>query len=113
MTLAEKAIVGLCLFIAFVVWTGECRAESRVYLGIGLAHYSNIDAGEPFNDDHEDNMDHLGVSVEYQKHLESGYFYTSFGVGHSTHDTRYQSGWDCSGCKLPSALTIGYKLRIN
>ena len=85
----------------------------RVYLGVGWKHFSNVDAGVPFNDHHEDNVDHFGVDVEYQYHFDKrSYFAASLGVGWTKANTKHQRGWDCSGCKLPSSMTLEYKYRI-
>jgi len=82
----------------------------RVYLGLGVTHLSNVDAGTPFNDKYEDNADHYGVDVEYQyrPNTDGDYAYAAFGIGH----TRSKKGWDCSGCILPSTIRIGYKWRV-
>ncbi len=96
-------------------WANEAEAaESRVYLGLHWIHLSNVDAGIPFNDDHEDNADHIGAMIEWQLvHPNDDYFHVSLGIGETKANTRYQSGWDCSGCRFNSSLIVGYKWRIH
>ena len=104
------------LIVLLVALSGVASADNRhrVYVGLAWNHFSNVDAGMPFNEDHEDNMDHAGVDIEYQYHpSERSYFFSSFGVGWTKANTKYQNGWDCSGCVLPSTLKIGYKWRIH
>jgi len=86
--------------------------DHKVYGGLGLTHWSNVDVGEPFNDAHEDNGDHVGISLEYQYHMEDVYVYTSLGIGRTIIKTRDQNGWDCSGCDYPSEIRVGIKWRL-
>lgn len=94
---------------------GAVQAEDRVYIGIGVVHFSNADAGSPFNNDYEDWADHYGVNIEYQFDLKSDsddYFYTSLSVGKTNAKTRDIEGWECSGCSINTSLEIGFKWRI-
>lgn len=107
-------ILFMSLMFAALTYCGQAEAgEHHVYAGLHWTHLSNVDAGIPFNDDHEDNGDHVGIDVEYQYHTDDDdYAFISLGVGWSRFNTKEQSGWDCSGCKLPSTLRLGYKWRL-
>lgn len=102
-----------CLLLSLAVSPVMGEERHRVYAGPHWTHLSNVDSGPPFNNNYEDDADHLGVDVEYQYHsAPDQYFFMSVGVGYSRVNTKNQSGWDCSGCKLPSTLRLGYKWRI-
>jgi hypothetical protein len=103
----------LSSIVLAALWADVARSEEpghRLYVGLGVTHLSNVDAGSPFNDKYEDNADHYGVDVEYQYRpdTDGDYAYFTFGIGH----TKSKKGWDCSGCKLPSTIRIGYKWRL-
>ena len=106
------------LLVAALVAAQPVLAEDthQVYVDLGWKHFSNVDAGYPFNDDPEDNMDHVGVALEYQFHPnnDDDHFYATLGVGWSKFNRQDGSynGWECSGCSLPSSLTVGYKWRV-
>lgn len=93
----------------------RCKADDthQVYVGTHWTHLSNVDAGNGYNDKHEDRAEHIGVDVEYQYHMDDQYFFASAGIGKSLIKTKEQEGWDCSGCKFPSSLRVGYKWKIN
>lgn len=107
------AILGYC------AWPSDAKANSnldyRLYFGVGWTHFSNFDAGYPFNDDFEDNADHYGLELEYQiVGKDEDYFYITITVGRTkfnSADGNY-SGWDCSGCNLPGSIRIGHKWKI-
>ena len=105
----------MSLMFAGLTYCGQAEAgDHRLYLGLNWTHLSNVDAGIPFNTDPEDNADHVGIDVEYQYHMTDGdYLFLSLGVGKSRFNgADGRSGWDCSGCKLPSLLRLGYKWRM-
>lgn len=106
-------IIAMLLTLLAATIQAASANEHRLYGGIGWTHWSNADAGQPLNDDPEDNGDHVGVNIEYQYvDQEDDYFYMSLGVGKTKVNTRNQSGWDCSGCALPTEFRVGYKWRI-
>ena len=113
--LFEDLLLALVFIVVIMVVTTQpsVAGEHRVYIGTAWTHLSNVDAGIPFNDDYEDNGDHVGIDAEYQYVHDSGnYLFASFGVGYTVMHTKYQNGWDCSGCALPSVLRFGFKWRI-
>jgi hypothetical protein len=79
---------------------------------MGITHFSNVDAGSPFNNDYEDNAEHTGVNIEYQYHLKRVYFYSSISIGKNKAKRDSNAGWNCTGCALPSELRIGVKWRV-
>ena len=117
MTLSERAIF-IILAVSFLVIgtvVSECKADDthRLYLGLGLTHLSNVDAGPGYNDHREDSVDHFGVDLEYQYHQPDYYLFGSFGLGESIVRTEYQQGWECGGCKYHSQIRMGIKWRID
>lgn len=112
---SQELFVIVLLTAALVLGSAECKAADahRLYLGTAWSHMSNVDAGKPFNNLREDSADHVGIDIEYQYHRKDYYLFGSFGVGKSRISTKYQLGWDCSGCKLPSMVRVGFKYRIN
>lgn len=116
MTLQERILFGLLAVSVIVLGTvvSECKADDhhRLYLGTHWTHLSNIDAGPGYNDEHEDRVEHIGINVEYQYHVQRSYLFASFGVGYSYASTSTGQGWSCGGCSLPSSIQVGYKFRI-
>ncbi len=105
----------LLTLLAVLVLSSNAQADPhRVYAGAGWTHFSNIDAGIPFNNDPEDNADHLGVSIEYNYVLKNdNYWYVSLGAGYTKMNmVEGGSRWECGGCLLNSTFTLGYKWRI-
>ena len=103
----------LLTLLAILLSSSVHGAEHKLFAGLGWTHFSNVDAGPPFNSDYEDGADHYGLNIEYQFVLKSeNYFYGSVGVGRTRLNTKYQQGWDCSGCSLPSVVQFGFKWRI-
>jgi hypothetical protein len=110
------------VFIAFMIallTCGYARADSvdhRWYAGLGWTHFSNLDAGTPFNADPEDSADHVGLELEYQAVESDGdYFYFTGTIGRTKMNRadRSYSGWDCSGCSFPATIRVGYRWRLD
>lgn len=115
MSRSERIVFIMLMVSAIAVGTlvSECKADDhRVYLGTHWTHLSNIDAGPGYNDEHEDRVEHIGINVEYQYHVQRSYLFASFGVGYSYASTSTGHGWSCGGCSLPSSIQVGYKFRI-
>lgn len=107
------------LFVLIIMALGSmvsrCEAADihKVYLGTAWTHLSNFDAGPGYNDEQEDSVDHFGIDIEYQYHMDNSYLFTSFGVGTSRVRTEDYTGWSCGGCSFPTSIRFGYKVRIN
>ena len=86
---------------------------SELWLGAGVTHVSQLDAGYPFNDNYEDSVDHVGLSAEVRFGIsDRSYWHFGISAGQNTVLTGCTCTWDDGGAEVDTMLTFGFMYKV-
>lgn len=101
----------LALTVTITASVTFCTAKAaELWLGGNLTHLSQLDAGYPFNENHEDSVDHIGLSAEIRTTFHPDvYLYIGLSAGTNTILTDCACDWNDGGAEIDTKVEFGFK----